>query len=282
MLQQSLFAPALEPSRVPTKTVVRFLDRSQILTKPTGAAAVFDYTLNPYVGCAFGCSYCFASFFQADEQRFQTWGTWVDVKRRAVEDIARKRNLKGKSIFMSSATDPYQPIEAKLELTRCILEVLLEPWRQPRLVVQTRGPLVSRDFDLLSRFDKVRLNMSITSDSDAVRKRFEPNCASIERRLATIAEARKAGIPTTVCIAPMLPIENPRLFAEMIRATNTTYVVASKFRKSDRPFAASTRQQALDLSSEYGWDNSAVERTIAELTRYMPELNDRTRGWLPS
>jgi len=180
---------------------------------------------------------------------------------------------------MSSATDPYQPIETKLGLTRSVLEVLAE--RQPRLVIQTRGPLVERDFDLLLRFKKVRLNMSITTDSDEVRKQFEPGCASIERRLATVAAARRLGITTTVCVMPMLPVENPSRFAEMIRATNTNYVTAGSFRHSDRPFAASTRQPALDLARECGWTKESVERARRIMWLCLPDVDHSGRGWMP-
>lgn len=280
MIQASLFAPRLHERPI-AKLRVGYLERSQILTRPTGSASIFDYSLNPYIGCGFGCSYCFASFFQPDQERFDSWGTWVDVKVRAAEDLLRKKDLKGSSVFMSSATDPYQPLEAKLELTRRILEVLVEPSRQPRLVVQTRGPLVSRDFDLLSQFEKVRLNMSITTDSEDIRRRFEPNCASIERRLETVAAARDLGIPTTICIAPMLPIKDARTFARRIADTGTTYVVTGGFRRSERPFAASTRKEALKLAEEYGWNQTMVDETTYLMKQHLPQLNQGPRGWMP-
>ena len=88
---------------------------------------------------------------------------------------------------MSSATDPYQPIEAKLELTRSLLPILAQ--RGARLSVLSRSPMVTRDIDLFREFDDVNITLSITTDSDDVRKRFEPQCASIERRFAAIARA---------------------------------------------------------------------------------------------
>jgi DNA repair photolyase len=246
---------------------------AKILAKPAGSAKDFDFTLNPYIGCGFNCSYCFATFFQADEERRETWGRWVEVKVDAARQLLKKSDLRGKRIFMSSATDPYQPLEAKVGLTRAILEVLVE--KQPKLVVQTRGPLVTRDIDLLSRLEHCRVNMSITTDDEDVRKAFEPSCASIERRLEAITRVRAAGIRTTICMVPMLPLQNPRAFAARLRLTGADDFAVAPFRISDLPFAASTRPQALELAREYGWDRAAFEAAKRELMRYLPEVNRR-------
>lgn len=253
---------------------VRELIHSTILTKGVGASADFDFTLNPYVGCGFNCSYCFATFFQADAARRATWGSWVDVKINAARELLKRADLKDKRIFMSSATDPYQPLEGKVGLTRAILEVLVE--KQPRLVVQTRGPLVTRDIDLLRRLRHVRVNMSITTDDDEVRKVFEPTCASIERRLEAITAVRDAGIRTAVCIAPMLPLRDPQMFAKQLRRTGANHFVAYPFRMSQREFAASTRPEALELAKARGWDKVAFGRAKRSLMRHLPELNQET------
>jgi len=172
-----------------------------------------------------------------------------------------------------------QPVEAKLELTRRILETLAAPERQPRIVVQTRGPLVVRDLDLLLRFDSKRVNMSITTDSEAVRKRFEPSCASIERRLEAISQVKEAGIETAICIMPMLPIENPARFAKRILEVRPDHVYAGGFRISDRPFAASTRPGALGVAKELGWNPEEYRKTVIELKSRMPQLRASMTGW---
>jgi DNA repair photolyase len=114
-----------------------------ILSRATGYISAFDYTLNPYKGCQFGCGYCYAAFFADSLARKETWGQWLVVKENAVELLRRRGGrIAGKSIYMSSVTDPYQPVERRLRLTRELLEVMLP--HQPRLVIQTRGPLVTR------------------------------------------------------------------------------------------------------------------------------------------
>lgn len=255
----------------------------QILTKASGSVAQggYDYTLNPYVGCGFSCSYCFASFFQPDQDRYDNWGKWIEIKANAVDVLKAKKDLRGKKIFMSSATDPYQPLEAKVELTRRLVEAMSDPLRQPRVVVQTRGPLVTRDIDLLKRFKHLRVNMSITTDSEEVRKKFEPSCASIERRLEAVKELRMAGIRASIAAVPMLPLENPERFAKMMKDTGALFFSAYPFRITDRPFAASTRDGALKLAADMGWDKAAFASAAAELKRYLPELNEGERGFSP-
>src|SRR5215467_1931894 len=141
----------------------------------------FDWTCNPYLGCSFGCTYCYAMFLPQNRRPKENWGRWFQAKFNAVE-LARKQAPKvaGQAVYMSSVTDPYLPAERSLALTRGILEAMIP--HQPRLLVQTRGPLVVRDFDLLKQFQAVRINMSIPTDSEEVRKAFEQKAPPLEKR----------------------------------------------------------------------------------------------------
>ena len=132
----------------------------------------YDFTLNPYSGCSFGCTYCYAAFFSRDVAKRDSWGYWVSVKENAVELLEkrlRKRpeSLDGKLIYMSSVTDPYQPVERELKLTRRLLEVMADG-HTPKLVVQTRSPDVTRDCGLFRRIEenggRVQVNMTVTTD----------------------------------------------------------------------------------------------------------------------
>src|SRR4051812_48853017 len=127
----------------------------------------FDWTCNPYLGCSFGCTYCYAMFLPQNRRPKDQWGRWFQAKQNAVE-VARKQAPKvaGKALYLSSVTDPYMSPERGLQLTRGILEALLP--HQPRLLVQTRGPLVTRDLGVLQRFKAVRVNMSIPTDSEEI------------------------------------------------------------------------------------------------------------------
>ena len=106
---------------------VEYKPTSAILTPATGFMDAYDYTLNPYSGCSFGCTYCYAAFFSHDREKRDNWGYWVSVKENAVSKLGGlKRSLDGKLIYMSSVTDPYQPIERKLEITRDLLNIMAE------------------------------------------------------------------------------------------------------------------------------------------------------------
>jgi DNA repair photolyase len=147
------------------------------------------------------------------------WGSWVDIKKDAA-DVFRKELQRAKTkgpvtIFMSSSTDPYQPIEHKEQITRSILEVMVD--NPPDfLLVQTRSPLVRRDIDLFLHLgDKVRVSMTVETDREDIRKHFSPNAPPISARLKTLELLAKAGVPTQAAIAPMLPSSDR--FGETLR-----------------------------------------------------------------
>src|SRR5438105_8827206 len=177
----------------------------------------FDWTCNPYLGCTFGCSYCYAMFLPQNRRPKEDWGKWFQAKVNAVE-LARKQGpkLAGQAVYMSSVTDPYLPAERSLRLTRGILEALI-PY-QPRLLIQTRGPLVVRDLDVLGEFAALRVNVSIPTDSEAVRMVFEPKAPPLENRWQPLAQLKAAGLPVGVCITPMLPFDNARAFVVRLTA----------------------------------------------------------------
>lgn len=252
------------------RTHVRSIETRNILTKPTGKLSGIDYSLNPYRGCGFGCSYCYAAFFVPEDVRRDSWGEWVEVKSNAVESLARTKNLGGASIMMSSVTDPYQPLESAVGLTREILEHLAARREQPNLVIQTRSPLVTRDIDILRRFKNVRVNMSVTTDSDEIRKRFEPSCASIDRRLEALRELKAAGIPIGVSVAPMLPLDDPIGFARTLRDLGAVRYWSAYFHHSDRLFASNTGKRALEIAREMGWTHTKYERTRQMLVELVP------------
>jgi DNA repair photolyase len=191
------------------KPKVLYKNPKTILNKGTGYLAGYSHSLNPYTGCSFACSYCYVRKMPVSLFRKGEWGTWVDVKKGA-DDILRKELKRAKekgpvTIFMSSSTDPYQPEEYKEEITRSLLEVMVED--QPDfLLVQTRSPLVRRDIDLLLMLkDKVRVSMTIETDREDIRKYFSPEAPPINARLKTLGLLAAAGIPTQATIAPVLP-----------------------------------------------------------------------------
>ena len=185
-----------------------------ILTRSSGFIRRYKFTLNPYGGCAFGCGYCYARFFVADADRRDEWGNWISVKQNARELLARACTSgmlrTGDAIYMSSVTDPYQPVERRLRLTRELLQTLLEHGVQPRLTIQTRSPLATRDIDLFQQFHRIRVNFTIGTDSDGIRRRHKPRCPSIDQRFSAAAEVAAAGVPVGCRSAPCCPSATSR------------------------------------------------------------------------
>ncbi len=239
----------------------------------------FDWTCNPYVGCSFGCTYCYAMFLPQNRRPKEDWGRWFQAKVNAVE-VARKQAPKvaGQSVYISSVTDPYLPAERGLCLTRGILEELI-PY-QPRLLIQTRGPLVVRDLDVISGFHAVRVNMSIPTDNEAVRLAFEPKAPMLEKRWQAIAEVKAAGIPVGICVTPMLPIEDVDAFVRRIVGFRPDVLVTQHFHDSGGGFGADTGQAARRLLAERRWTEADYECCVVRLRELM-EVHEGETGFFP-
>ncbi|MBI5619365.1 radical SAM protein, partial [Candidatus Gottesmanbacteria bacterium] len=126
-----------------------------------------EYVINPYVGCAFGCSYCYASFMgRFVGKTVADWGNYVFAKVNLPEVLNRelaKMKDKSKSILLSSVTDPYQGVEQKYQLTRKALELLLKHNWQGTVGILTKSPLVTRDIDLFKKFPHAIVGVTVTS-----------------------------------------------------------------------------------------------------------------------
>ncbi len=266
--QQSLLPlfddpPAASPPHRPShlgRASIEYKPARAILTKATGFMDAYDFTLNPYSGCAFGCTYCYAAFFSrasdsmTGAERRDNWGRWVEVKENAVGLLERRRKrLDGTLIYMSSVTDPYQPIERKLELTRGLLEVLARRHR-PRLVVQTRSPDVVRDADLYREIvesgGRVQVNLTVTTDDEDVRRAFEPACPSNARRLDAARGLVEQGIEACVTMTPLLLVRDAERFAGDLLATGVRKFIVQPFHFQRGKFVAGTRDAALDITAK--------------------------------
>ncbi len=157
-----------------------------------------EYTANFYKGCSHGCVYCYVPSLIHDERG---WGRFVDVKVNAPEVLDRElRTAEPKVVFLSSASDSYQPVEARYKITRRCLEVLLK--HSFPVSILTRSPLILRDLDLLKRFEWIRVGFSISTACD---RRYEPGVVPVERRVECLRKLSSIGIRTWVSMAPIIP-----------------------------------------------------------------------------
>jgi len=184
--------------------IVRNVECKSILTK-SGITGV-DYALNPYVGCAHACLYCYAVFMKRFTGHKEEWGTFVDVKVNAPQVLSRQlRRARPGNITLGTVTDAYQPLERAYELSRACLEVLVGQGQDFSVSILTKSDLVLRDLDLLSKLRDVEVAFTITSLDDAVRERFEPHSSPAEQRLEALRLLREAAIPTWAFCGPVLP-----------------------------------------------------------------------------
>lgn len=166
-------------------------------------SAIEDYTLNCYTGCAHGCVYCYARFMQRFHPHPEPWGRFVDVKVNAVEVLKRQlRRQRPGEVFVSSACDGWQPIEAQWRLTRRCCELLLE--RGFQVHVLTKSALVLRDLEVLAG-RRARVGVTVTTQDETLRALWEPNASSVADRFRVIQEARRAGLETSIMLGPLLP-----------------------------------------------------------------------------
>ena len=290
---------ANRPERI-GPTVVTYAPSREILTRATGFMDAYDYTLNPYSGCSFGCTYCYAAFFSRDIEKQKSWGYWVTVKENAAALLKKRKPgfLDGKRIYMSSVTDPYQPIEKDLNLTRQLLKVMAEQ-HKPKLVVQTRSPTIVRDIDLYRQIEenggRVQINMTVTTDDESVRRTFEPFCPSNPVRLKAIGEIQAAGLDTCITMTPVLLVNDNQQFTESLIATGVQNFIAQPFHFRRGRFLAGTRDQAIELMAEkLGCSRKDFVRQYEERyqgffqhlkkelhDRGLPELGEGKEGFKP-
>jgi DNA repair photolyase len=164
-----------------------------------------DFVINQYVGCGHGCLYCYANaickwLFRMKKQKIGRWGKWVVAKINAPE-LAKGKKIKG-SVWMSSLSDPYQPIERKLKLTRKILENMD---KNTELAVQTKSDLILRDINLFKKFKKIEIGLTINGFEGKIKKLFEPNSSTHKERLKTLKILKENGLKTYAFISPIIP-----------------------------------------------------------------------------
>ena len=178
--------------------IIKKVEVKNIVTKSN--LPVSDYSINPYVGCTHACKYCYACFMKKFTGHEEEWGTFLDVK--FWNKIKNPQRYAGKSFFMSSVTDPYNPQEEIYRRTREFLETFQGV--DINLSLQTKSDLILRDLDLIKTFKNVRVGFSINTLDENFKNDMD-NAVSIERRLAAMKILHEAGIRTTCFISPIFP-----------------------------------------------------------------------------
>jgi DNA repair photolyase len=179
---------------------IKEIKAKSILSK----SQVYDYALNPYVGCQHACVYCYAKFMKRFTGHTENWGEFVDVKINAPELLAHE--VKKKSVgrvWVSGVCDPYQPLEKSYMLTNRCLEILVKnSWP---FTIQTKSSLVLRDIGILKKSKDVEVGFTITTADKKIRRIFEPGAPPSKKRIEALEKLHSEGIRTFAMIAPILP-----------------------------------------------------------------------------
>lgn len=160
-----------------------------------------DWVVNQYIGCEHNCLYCYAKFISRwRPSNYGKWGTWLEVKTNA-SGLVKAKKPDG-WVYMSSISDPYQPVEKKLGLTRAVLENMN---KDIKLCIQTKSDLVLRDTEIFKEFKTIEVGLTINGFSEKVKSVFEPFSASNEKRISALKTLKRKGIKTFAFISPILP-----------------------------------------------------------------------------
>lgn len=282
-----------------------------VLNSPDTTGMSF-WSINPYVGCAFGCAYCYARYAHRfvlerasaqgeadasiadDLTELPAWLAFerrIFVKRNAAEVLRRTLRergsagaiQRGETIVIGTATDPYQPAERTFGVTRGVLEVLAEAHRL-KLVIITKSPLITRDVDLLRRIAQrstLTVHLSLITLDRELARRIEPRAPTPESRLRALRRLRAAGIETGVNIMPVLPgiTDRPDELAALVRriaAEGATHVNPSPLR-----LRATARKRYLPfLAAEFPHLAERYAAAYAQSHEMTPEYRDGLRRFM--
>ena len=303
MSQPSLFDDASRARRVlpviGEQKDIRYLAAvpASVINGPSATGMGF-WSINPYVGCAFGCAYCYARYahryaaerltatvagrgavgevVKSDADTDASLPPWLAFERRimvkqdagalvrrALRRPATLAGLRDDGVVIGTATDPYQPAERRFRITRSVLEALAEHERL-RVTIITKSPLVTRDIDLLTRIghrSRLSVHVSLITVDRELARRLEPRAPTPEARLRGIARLRSAGIEVGVNAMPVLPgiTDSPQAIDALVRAVKSV----------DASYLGAC---ALRLQ------RTARERYLPFIAAEFPELAARYRG----
>lgn len=231
-----------------------------ILSETSGfiREAGFTHSLTPARNCTYACTYCYVPTMgiygglRPDDWR--RWGQFTTFKNNAPE-LLRRQLRPWQTIYCSPLVDPYQPAESKTHMMPRILDELIA--RPPRIfTIQTRGPLIARDVDVLAelaRRTSLRVSFSLTTDREEVRRLYEPHCAPLAERISTIRLLRARGIRTFATLAPLLPCDPDRLAQAALDNTSEDVIGDPFHVRAAKPRGATTREAAYRISAVHGF-----------------------------
>ena len=253
----------------------------------TAGERPYTHSLSWSIGCGFGKLYCGAYCYAQklpnwlySRREGEGWGEALIIKENAAElldaQLARARDRREMRIFMSPVTDPYQPLERKLRLTRRCLDVFARYDDLDLLLIQTRGPAVVDDLDRIAGIPYAWLGMSIETDRHDLP--YGPAKAHIERRLAVTRAAAQRGLNVQIAVSPVLPYSPD--FAERLLETGAGRIVIDTFALGDGGRGKRTASSPFAAVADYDWrDDSIAESLYHQLDAYHDDVSWSGEGF---
>lgn len=206
------------------RTIVTAERAKSIISRNDSPDIGFDQSINPYKGCEHGCIYCYARPSHAylnlsPGLDFETRLFYKPNAAELLDQELRKPGYRVSPIVLGANTDPYQPIERRLEITRSILQVLAR-FRHP-VGITTKGAMVERDLDLLADLARDRLagvGITLTTLDAELKRTLEPRASSPQARLRVIRKLSAAGVPVRVMFSPVIPFVNDAELERVLEA----------------------------------------------------------------
>ncbi len=238
-------------------------------TKIPGAS----YVINQYIGCQHACAYCYAKFMNKFYP-YGKWGSWVVVKENLPE-LVKKERIKG-IVYMSSVSDPYQPIERELKLTRKILENMD---KKIKLSILTKSNLVLRDIDLFKKFENIEVGLTINDFNGDLKKIIEPYATANKFRIEALKVLRENKIKNYAFISPIIPglIDLKNLIEETKDFVDSYWFEFLNIRASGSNFIHWLREN-YPKSYEILIDESRFERYLNQVKTIIKGSGVQTRG----
>ena len=268
---------------------INLIQSKTLLTRASGyLKGVCSHSLNPYTGCGYGLSSCGEGCYVRFNQwltRGRQWGRFVDVKSNAgqlyLQSAEKEKTWAHKrstpfTIFMSSATDPWQPAEKKYRVTRSVLQAMTT-CPPDSLILQTHSTSILDDQETLlelSQLCSLRIHISIEGDRNRLPGLPPPPC-SIEQRILALQQLSAKGLKTVACLSPLYPLENPHRFFDRLKNVGASAVIIDHFIEGD-----GTAEGSRTLKTRLPHAMSQIQKDSIQLP-YRNQIVNIARNYLP-
>lgn len=249
---------------------------------PTGFRN-YDFCINPYVGCRFGCAYCYVRFTAKDTSGMGLeWGEYVRVREHISKRLPKElsgevgKYIPNSRIVLGTMTDPYQPLEKKYRLTRQTLRIIRK-YKVSKVGIFTRSPIITDDIKLISSLPRSRVHFTVSPHPASIMTRIEPIAIRNERRWETIQKIKEAGIRVHCNISPCLPLVSEQFIEEFVSKI-TEIGVDEFFVDPFMAYAPALDAMSVSLGNHEQWND--IVQIVTNRRKYLAWKSEFREKWV--